>query len=199
MAEIKENIASNISALRKNSGMSQAELAEKLHYSDKAISKWERAESTPDVDALYQISLIFDVSIQYLFEEHDEQVFQAIKKEKINEKNKSIAFLSLLITGIWTICIVCFVFGYTAPNVPNKDTYFLALIWAMPLSFLVALIFGVKKQFVLWTTIFASIFLWTLLLALYLTVLMFYANVWYMFFIGLPLQAALLIWYFLLK
>ena len=83
MRSIKENIAANISALRKNSGMSQAELAEKLHYSDKATSKWERGESTPDVDSLNEIAIIFGVSVEYLFKEHDEK---EIKNKAKTEK-----------------------------------------------------------------------------------------------------------------
>ena len=196
MAAIKEHIATNIASLRKNAGMSQAELAERLHYSDKAISKWERGESTPDVESLDEISKIFNVSIEYLFKEHEQGDKPGIG---VGEKNKRIAFLSLLIAGIWTICIICFVFGYTTPGVPNKNTYYLALIWAIPLTFLIAVLFGAKHKMKLWLCICSSLLLWTLLLSIYLTVLMFYSNVWYMFFIGLPLQAAILISFYLKK
>ena len=50
--ELKNRIGANIARLRRERGMPQAALAERLHYSDKAVSKWERAESTPDVLAL---------------------------------------------------------------------------------------------------------------------------------------------------
>ena len=56
MEELKNIIASNIATLRKKNGMTQAELAEKLCYSDKAISKWERGESIPDVIVLKQVA-----------------------------------------------------------------------------------------------------------------------------------------------
>lgn len=45
MDELKKIIAGNISELRKNEGLTQAELAQRLHYSDKAVSKWERGVS----------------------------------------------------------------------------------------------------------------------------------------------------------
>ncbi len=49
MEDIKAITAENISKLRVANDMTQAELAKKLNYSDKAISKWERGESLPDV------------------------------------------------------------------------------------------------------------------------------------------------------
>ena len=196
MAAIKEHIAANIASLRKNSGMSQAELAEKLHYTDKAISKWERGESTPDVDSLDEISKIFNVSIEYLFEEHDETSAGQVQT-KASKFKKRIAILSLLITGIWTICVIAFVYGYTTPNVPRRETYFLALIWAIPLSFLLCVIFGFKYKLSIWLCVFGSLLLWTLLVAISWTVFMFNYNVWYMLTIGIPLQAAIIIGYFL--
>ena len=53
--KLKSQIGANLSAYRKRAGMTQAGLAEKLNYSDKAISKWERGESVPDVLILCQL------------------------------------------------------------------------------------------------------------------------------------------------
>ena len=59
MDERKATIASNLIKLRLAAGMTQAELGEKLNYSDKSISKWERGESKPDISVLVQmLSLI---------------------------------------------------------------------------------------------------------------------------------------------
>ena len=56
MEDLKPVIAKNITALRQQARMTQSELAERLNYSDKAISKWERAESMPDVAVLKTIA-----------------------------------------------------------------------------------------------------------------------------------------------
>ena len=48
-------------------GFTQKQLAEKLDVSDKAVSKWERGESMPDISLLPQIALVLDVSMDYLF------------------------------------------------------------------------------------------------------------------------------------
>ena len=54
--DLKENFAVNLSRYRKEAKLTQAELAEKLNYSDKAVSKWERGESVPDIYALKNIA-----------------------------------------------------------------------------------------------------------------------------------------------
>ena len=64
--DILENIAANITSLRRREGMTQAALAEKLGYSDKSISKWERADGTPDIVCLKRIADLFGVSVDYL-------------------------------------------------------------------------------------------------------------------------------------
>ena len=66
MEDLKSIIAENITALRKGSSMTQIELAEKLNYSDKAISKWERGESVPNITVLKSVADIFGVTIDYL-------------------------------------------------------------------------------------------------------------------------------------
>ena len=69
MEELKPIIARNIARLRQQAGMTQLELAEKLHYSDKAVSKWERGESIPDVGVLKQIADLFRVTVDSLLME----------------------------------------------------------------------------------------------------------------------------------
>ena len=69
MEELKTVIAKNISELRRSAMMTQLDLAERLNYSDKAVSKWERAESVPDISVLKAIADIFGVSVDYLLRE----------------------------------------------------------------------------------------------------------------------------------
>ena len=73
MDDLKSAFAKNVSDLRNINGMTQLELAEKLNYSDKAVSKWERGESIPDISVVMQIADIFGVSVDYLLStEHTE-------------------------------------------------------------------------------------------------------------------------------
>lgn len=73
MNELKVTIANNIANLRKLNGITQSDLAQKLNYSDKAVSKWERGESLPDICVLKQIADIFGVTVDYLLDEHAEK------------------------------------------------------------------------------------------------------------------------------
>ena len=86
MEEIRRNIAANIQRLRVGSGMTQQELGEYLNYTDKAVSKWERGESVPDVGVLLKIANLFGVTLDHLVTDHkhdDEQVLD--KAEEISD------------------------------------------------------------------------------------------------------------------
>lgn len=64
----KEKFGAFISALRKEKGITQKELAEKLFLSDKAVSKWERGLSMPDITLLVPLSKVLEESwVDYLF------------------------------------------------------------------------------------------------------------------------------------
>ena len=73
MTDLKNIIAKNISDLRRENGYTQFELAEKLNYSDKSVSKWERAEAVPDVAVLKEIADLFGVTLDYMVEEEHKQ------------------------------------------------------------------------------------------------------------------------------
>ena len=75
--------ADKLIELRKKSGMSQEELAEKLGVSRQSVSKWEGAQSTPDLNRILEISKIFDVSTDYLLKDEIEA------GKEISEKNNN--------------------------------------------------------------------------------------------------------------
>ena len=84
MSDIKSVVAKNIAELRQANGMTQLELAEKLNYSDKAVSKWERGDSMPDISVLVEIADLFHVSLDYLIHE-DHTAAQAEAKAEEQE------------------------------------------------------------------------------------------------------------------
>ena len=73
MQNLKPIIAKNISNLRQKNNMTQSDLASRLNYSDKAVSKWERAESMPDVAVLKEIADLFSVTLDYLVTDDNER------------------------------------------------------------------------------------------------------------------------------
>ena len=140
MEDLKVIFSKNLIALRKSVGLTQANLAEELNYSDKAISKWERAEAIPDIYMLKQIAEFFSVSLDYLMSEHSEkETVQATVNKTID--HKTVAINHFLITavsviGIWLLAIITFVILKSA----NINKSWLCFIIPIPVSFLVAFI-----------------------------------------------------------
>ena len=93
--ELKQNIAHNITALRKQSNMTQADLAEQLNYSDKSISKWERGDGLPDIYVLVKIADLFGVTLNDLiYLDSPKQVEEMAQKDTTYPKRVLITALS---------------------------------------------------------------------------------------------------------
>lgn len=188
--ELKEIFAENLSALRKKKGWTQLELADKLNYSDKAVSKWERGESLPDVVILKQIADLFEVSVDYMLTgEHTKAEVPTSRRKRRNR---------LMITGIsaatvWLIgCILFFSLGFVENASPGAWLIFLA---AVPATCVVLIVFSAlwwgKK--LLLTTI--SVLVWSLLLFAFFTVLFLAGRaIWPIFLIGVPAQVIIGLW-----
>ena len=80
LKDYKPIISKNILELRVSQRMTQAELAEKLHYSDKAVSKWERGESLPDIAVLAEVAGIFGVTLDDLIRDREEEERKAAEE-----------------------------------------------------------------------------------------------------------------------
>ena len=108
MDELKPIVASNIIRLRLSAGMTQAELGECLNYSDKTISKWERAESLPDAVVLKKLSDLFGVSVDSLL---TEKGWEAEPKppDQLDGPYSRKAVILVAITGIWTLAVLLFI------------------------------------------------------------------------------------------
>ena len=116
--KLKKQIGMNIAAYRKRIRLTQVGLAEKLNYSDKAVSKWERGESAPDVSTLVQLADLFDVSVNDLLVDPDELpenpgavervMGKAVEKTLKRKANKRI-ILSLTTVLVFSVALLLFV------------------------------------------------------------------------------------------
>jgi len=86
----KKTFGSMIATLRKQNGMTQLDLAEKMGVTDKAVSKWERDLSFPDVNSIPKLAEIFDISVDELM-----QVKADTKESGTNNKISEIVTLAL--------------------------------------------------------------------------------------------------------
>ena len=80
----KETFGNMVAALRKEKGMTQLELAEKMGVTDKAVSKWERDLSFPDVSSIPKLAEILEVSVDELMQVKTDTKEDTTKR-KINE------------------------------------------------------------------------------------------------------------------
>jgi transcriptional regulator with XRE-family HTH domain len=187
MADYKRIIANNITELRKAIPLTQAELAEKLNYSDKAVSKWERGESIPDVIVLKEIADIFGVTVDYLLEETHplNGLAQSIPRQiKINRL--LIASLSCML--VFLVATIAFVVLNTVATIPK---IWLAYIYCVPVCSIVLIIFNSIWGKTKFNFLFASLLLWSFLTSLYLTIGYRY---WILFIVGVPAQIIIIIW-----
>ena len=191
MADLRKIIADNISTLRTESGMTQAEFAELFNYSDKAVSKWERGEALPDITVLKQIADHFSVSVDYLLEaEHTSRVNQTDSTTRLASRNKLLITL-ISSVGVWVLATLIFVVltlsGVTAPPP------WLYFIYAIPVSAIVVLVlnsvWGIRRL----NFLIVSVLVWSILLTIHLSVLVLLGhNMWMLYIIGIPAQVLLL-------
>ena len=134
MEDLKVITASNIINLRTAKGMTQAELGELLNYSDKSVSKWERAEAVPDAYVLKKMSGIFGVSVDYLLSSHDSwERPESFKKEERNFHSNVITIL--VIFGIWTLAFLIYIIGWLL-----EANWWLLFVYAVPVSLITFLV-----------------------------------------------------------
>lgn len=69
MEDVRGALAANLAELRKEENLTQAEFAARFNYSDKAVSKWERGDSLPDVVMLKTIADLYGLRVDDLLTE----------------------------------------------------------------------------------------------------------------------------------
>ena len=194
MNDLKFIIGKNIYELRCKSGITQLDLAEKLHYSDKAVSKWEKGDSIPEIGTLVAIGEIFEVSLDYLIKEHSEnnEIPETKSGRVVKIKNRA------LISGM-SILLVWFIasFGFFMTDILNENTKLMILpyAYAVPITFLVWLIFNSiwfnnKRNYLI-----ISLLMWSSLAVVYVTFCIFgFSYLWKMFVLGIPAQIIIVLW-----
>lgn len=187
--ELKDIVAKNLVELRKIFGFTQLEIAEKLNYSDKAISKWERGESLPDVETLKKLADIYGVTVDFLLTENTDIKKNMNRKGLIAGQKTLIALLSTLL--VWIIATVAFAILCWC-GVPTTAATF-SFVVALPVSFIVLIVFDSVWGKLWLNLIFVSGLIWTIALCIFLTLKTELA--WLCFIIPIPLQLAVLLWY----
>ena len=160
-AELRPIVARNIAACRKQAGMTQAELAEKLNYSDKTISKWERAEGLPDLVVSQNIAELFGVPLDEV---------TPLMRRHAKAVNFGIVYgiSSFGLSLCWLVATIAyFALKLAVPTLPRV---WLAFIYAMPASFIVCTVFTCIWWKKLWRLLSISGIIWTLAVAVHISI-----------------------------
>ena len=197
---LKKQIGANIASYRKRMRMTQARLAEKLNYSDKAVSKWERGESAPDALTLVQLAELFDVTVNDLLVDPDELpqnpgavervMGRAVEKTLKRKADKRI-ILRLSSLLVWFVALLIFV----VLSYLDVSECWLAFIYALPADAIVMLSLRSAWRDFRWNQGLVSAIIWGGLLSIFITLLVFLeVNVWRIFLLGIPGQLAVFLW-----
>lgn len=204
--ELKIRVGANIARLRKSRGLTQAELAERINYSDKAVSKWERAESLPDVLTLIclaeqlgtdmntltglQPASPEPVSIPEPAAEPASVPEQPPVKKKPTADRGVIQKLSSIL--VWVVAL----FLYMVLDEFGVKNLWLLFVVAIPANAIVLLSLRSAWKLYGMNRILISVIMWGFLLVIYLLLLLTAkVNVWKILPMGLLGQAAIILWF----
>lgn len=194
---LKYKVGANIAELRRQRGMTQAELAAKLNYSDKAVSKWERGESIPDVMTLMQIAKVFGITMDDLLGTTGTLAqSEAVEKRIARSKSRHSTILMLSSLLVWFVAMTVYVV-LSSFGMPKSAVSF---VYCIPVNAIVLLILLSCWRDFRWNRVLISVIVWGILLSIYVTLLVFTgANVWKIFLLGIMGEAAVWLWFRLLS
>lgn len=203
--KLKKQIGTNIATCRKRIGLTQAGLAEKLNYSDKAVSKWERGESIPDVLTLSQLAKLFQVPVDDLLKDPDQLPENPGRLEKVMGKavektfkrkadKRIILHLSSLL--VWIVALML----YVILSFFDLNHIWLAFVYAIPADAIVRLSLLSAWRDYRWNRLWVSLIMWGCLLSVFATVYAIAGTdlvdpLWRIFLLGIPGQLAIFLWF----
>ena len=202
MEDIRHIVAKNIAELRLLNNMTQMELAEKLNYSDKTISKWERADSSPDISVLVEIADLFGVTLDYLVTaEHTEKATASEREQRKRTKENSrynrrvIAYISESVG--WFIAVLAYII--TTLILRRTTFQWLYFVYALPVTMIVKLVFNSVWFNTRHNYFIISALVWSLLSAIHISFLYFGVDVSLIYLLGVAGQVIIVLWSFIKK
>ena len=201
--KLKYQIGANIAAYRKRAGLTQAGLAEKLNYSDKAVSKWERGESVPDVLTLMQLAAQFDITVNDLLVDPEalpgnpgtlEKAMTQVSEKALKRKANKNVILALSSTLVWFVALFAFV--VLSPFDFLEKYSCLLFFYAIPANAIVLLSLRSAWHDCRWNKALISAIVWGSLLSIYVTLnAVMGIYFWKIFLLGIPGQIAIFLWF----
>ncbi len=198
MENLALTVGKNLASLRKAKGMTQQELAQKINYSDKSISKWELGYALPSVDVLLDFANFYGVTVDYLVtEQTPENIAQAVEEKNddgLNSSNKAI-LLAMSLAFIVLLAMSIFFSSYLFQNIKKDMTP--VFFWMIPcMAFVSAIEVQILYKNRMAKTVLLSLFVWTLLLS-FCFQFQFYReppeSIWFILIVGAPIQVIIIL------
>ena len=205
--KLKRQIGANIALHRKHAGLTQAGLAVKLNYSDKAVSKWERGESIPDVLTLVNLAEQLDITVNELLSDPNElprdggagtleKAMTQVSEKALKRKANKNVIQALSSTLVWFVALLIFVI-VSSFNLPYS---WIAFLFAVPVNAIVLLSLRSAWHDFRWNHGLISTIMWGFLVCIYACLLVFLKfNMWQIFLLGLPGELAIFLWFRLFR
>ena len=202
--QLKVQIGQNISLQRKKAGLTQAGLAAKLNYSDKAVSKCERGESIPDVVTLVNLAEQLEITVNDLLSDPNalpegdscnlEKAMTKVSEKALKRKANKNVILALSSTLVWFVALFIFV---VLSSFDLTDPYsWMIFVYAVPINAIVLLSLRSAWRDFRWNKALITIISWTGLISLHVSLLVFAKlNIWKMYLLGIPGQIAIWLWF----
>ncbi len=188
MEELNKIVSANLVKFRSKANYTQVELADKIQYSDKSVSKWERGEALPDLQVLVKLAEIYGITVND-FLSTDTSVNVKKKSDR-----KSYILITLLSVGLVWFLASCAFFVLHFFNV--NYTVWLPFIYAIPVSGIVLEVFSAIKGNDVFNTLSTSVILWGVILSTCLTVEV--SSIWFLTLSGGVFEI-LIVFFFLLR
>lgn len=181
--KLRQLIAENIAYYRKQNNDTQADLAEKLNYSDKSVSKWERGDGTPDIFILSKIAALYDITVQDL-----------LREKKVPKARTRRILIHILAVGlVWLVMTVLFCISKIGRVLP--DYAWLVYVYGLPITGIVCVVFSAMWWNRVWVTLSSSLIIWGMGLSLVLSIPV--DSVFLLFLICAVLEVLLILFFIL--
>ena len=187
---IRTVLAEKLTAYRKRAGLTQAELAEKLNYSDKSISKWERGDGMPDLLVLCKLADLYDVPLDAFLREGP------LVRSQAEQKSRHIVITLISIGLVFFVAAIGFFVCYLA----KVNVGWLAFVYAVPVSMIVLVVFSHMWSNLLWKALSVTGLVWTLCGAIYVSFVAIAGikKVAMLFMVAAIFQVLVILWYVLM-
>lgn len=193
MEDLKPIIAKNITQLRQNARMTQGDLARELNYSDKAISKWERGESVPDITVLKSIADLFGVPLDHLVQEDAPVPEEPVNTAFVPNKHHNHAVITTLsVLLVWFVATLVYVLMDVL--FLGQGLRWLPFLYAVPTSMIVWLVFNSVWFNQRRNYLIISLLVWSCLGSVLVTLLACDIVAWKLLLLGVPGQIIIYFW-----